>query len=172
MGGSGFLKISAAPMADPEQPQPTPFPIRIVTDALPPPEPPVDNTKKNDFFYEAWDRFLAIEPKRARHTTRLARQIQDEQRRVDRTPGDGLQVKDNAATSWQQAVDECKAKVAAIVAECKRLNRKYVDHMFDLEASPYCLLNLEGRAPQAIGKIDPPPWVKRVEDIFDEPEFM
>lgn len=162
-------------MADPEPPQPTPFPIRIVSD--PPPEasddaaPDIPSGKRNDFFYEAWQKFLAIEPKRAKSSTQ-GKRLEQEKRTVDQTPGDGLQVKENAATSWQQAADECRAKVKAIEEECLRLNEKYKDVIFDLEANPYCLKSLNGGYPKAVEKIDAPPWIKRVEDIFDDPQFF
>ncbi|KAK5119192.1 hypothetical protein LTR85_007806 [Meristemomyces frigidus] len=166
-------------MAEPEPPQPVPFPIRIVADPLPPlsaddgpPLPDAPSGRRNDSFYEAWDKFLAIEPKRAKTASTAARKVEEEREAVQRTPGDGLQVQENAATSWEQAAAECKAKVAAIVAECERLNQKYRDAVFDLEANSDCLQALNGRYPKAIGKIDPPPWIKRVEDIFDEPKFF
>ncbi|KAK3699315.1 hypothetical protein LTR37_016467 [Vermiconidia calcicola] len=165
-------------MADPEPPQPTPFPIRIVPDARPPspsntggdPDPPL--RKRSDNFYESWDKFLAIEPKRARRISSVAANIQAEKAAVDRSPGDGLQVKENASKSWEQAAEQCKAKVAAIVEECQRLNQKYRDAIFDLEANPYCLQSLGGSYPKAVDRIDAPPWIKRVEDIFDKPQFF
>ncbi|TKA83297.1 hypothetical protein B0A55_00776 [Friedmanniomyces simplex] len=179
---SGFIRRSY-PTADPDPPQPTPFPtipIRLV------PEPPnhtptaadtaSEKRNANDCFYEAWDKFLAIQPKRAKTASRLARMLEAEKQAVDETPGDGLQVRENAAKSWQEAADECKAKVTAIADECKRLNRKYVDYQFDLEAGPYTLQDLRGGYPRAVmrddGSIEPPPWVKRVEDIFDKPQFF
>ena len=150
---SGFISIKA-PMADPEPPQPVPFPIRIVNDSGPPPSddgPMVSDGpsgKRSDYFYEAWDKFLAIEPKRAKTVSRMPRKTEEEKVAVERSPGDGLQVKENAASSWEHAVAECKAKVAAIVEECKRLNQKYRDAIFDLESNPYCLQNLNGRYPK------------------------
>lgn len=156
-----------------------PFPIRIVSDPQPPaspddvtPPPDLLSARRNDTFYEAWDKFLALEPKRAQSMSKVARRVEEERRLVGHTIGDGLQVKENAATSWEQAAAECKAKVAAIVEECKRLNQKYRDAVFDLEANPYCLQSLNGRYPKAVDNIDPPPWIKRVEDIFDKPEFF
>ncbi|KAH9807335.1 Calpain-type cysteine protease DEK1 [Teratosphaeria destructans] len=172
---SVYYMVSERPMEDPEPLQPTPFPIRIIQD--PPPESdapaPSDTTpeKRNDFFYETWDRFLAIAPKRAKRSP-SARKLQEVKDEANRTPGDGLQVHENAATSWEQAAAECKAKVAAIVEECKRLNQKYRDALFDLETNSYCLMGLNGRYPKAIEKQDPPPWIRRVEDIFDDPQFF
>lgn len=41
--------------------------------------------------------------------------------------------------SYEEAVKECEAKVAQIVAECKRNNRKYTDIHFDLDDFDFCL---------------------------------
>ncbi|KAK0268800.1 hypothetical protein LTR35_015222 [Friedmanniomyces endolithicus] len=167
-------------MADPAQPTPYPvIPIRIVPepaqDASATPDTASGKRDADDTFYDAWDNFLAIQPKRAKTASRMARMVEAEKQAVDETPGDGLQVRERAAKSWQEAAEECKGKVKAIVEECKRLNRKYVDYQFDLEAGPYPLQDLGGVYPQAImrsdGSVEPPPWVKRVEDIFDKPQF-
>jgi len=175
---SGYVRVKCV-MADPEPAQPMPLPIRIVTELQLPPQdddvqPPADSPsgKRNDEFYGAWDKFLAIEPKRAKSSSTPARKLQEERDAVENTAGDGLRVVENAATSYQQAAAECRAKVNAIVDECRRLNQKYRDAIFDLEANPYCLQNLNGRFPKAVEKIEPPPWVKRVEDIFDNPQFV
>lgn len=71
---------------------------------------------------------------------------------MQKTTGDGLQIEENAAKSWEQAAVECKAKVAAIEEECLRLNQKYTDAMFNLEENSYCLQSLGGRFPKAVGK--------------------
>ncbi|KAK0836168.1 hypothetical protein LTR73_000669 [Friedmanniomyces endolithicus] len=176
---SGFVRTVHS-MADPAQPTPYPvIPIRIVPepaqDASATPDTASGKRDADDTFYDAWDNFLAIQPKRAKTASRMARMVEAEKQAVDETPGDGLQVRERAAKSWQEAAEECKGKVKAIVEECKRLNRKYVDYQFDLEAGPYPLQDLRGVYPQAImrsdGSVEPPPWVKRVEDIFDKPQF-
>lgn len=148
----------STPMADPEPPpQPIPFPIRIVNDPPSPPSedggavviesgPPSGN--RSDHFYAAWDKFLAIEPKRAKRMSTSARKIEEEKKSIEESPGDGLNVEENASLSYEQAAAECRAKVAAIEEECKRLNQKYRDALFDLEASPYCLQGLTGRYPK------------------------
>lgn len=141
-------------MAEPDTPQPPPFPIRIVRD--PPPQIPDDASeaatelpsKRSDYFYDAWDKFLAIEPHRAKCASHMAHKVESLKESVQQTPGDGLQVDEKASTSWEHAVKQCKAKVAAIVEECKRLNQKYRDVLFNLEASPYCLQSLGGRYPK------------------------
>ncbi|GAB1725714.1 hypothetical protein NU195Hw_g4871t1 [Hortaea werneckii] len=165
--------------SDPSQPEPMPFPIRIVADPQAPPPP--DSTqpaskssppKRSDYFFEAWDKYLSIEPERTKKFSAVAKKIEEEKALIASTPGDGLQRQENAAKSWEQAATECKAKVAAIVQECRRLNQKYRDAVFNLEANSYCLQNLAGRFPNAIDSVESPPWVKRVEDIFDDPHFM
>jgi hypothetical protein len=115
-------------MADPDIPQPVPFPIRIVSEPLPRlqddiiQDQPVDNLgPKNDQFYQAWDKFLSVEPKRAKKSSREAKKLEEEKEKVEEQQPDGLQTRVNAAKSWEEAATECKAKVAAIVAECKRL---------------------------------------------------
>lgn len=40
----------------------------------------------------------------------------------------------NALASYQEAADACKKKVEKIVKECRRLNQKYRDPHFDIEA--------------------------------------
>ncbi|RDW78046.1 hypothetical protein BP5796_05898 [Coleophoma crateriformis] len=44
--------------------------------------------------------------------------------------------------SYEEAVKECIAKVAAIVKECRRNNLKYTDPHFDLDDFQYCLTPL------------------------------
>lgn len=40
----------------------------------------------------------------------------------------------NALASYEEAVESCSRKVAKIVKECRRLNQKYRDPHFDIEA--------------------------------------
>lgn len=156
---SGFITLKPS-MADPDPdtPQPTPFPIRIVNDPPPPPPsdidlnnlpPPSSNSRRIDAFYPSWDKFLALEPSRAQRLSRPARAVAAEQAEVNDSPGaEGRKVQENAATSWEQAAECCRKKVAAIVEECKRLNQKYRDATFDLEGGPWCLQSLHGRLPK------------------------
>lgn len=96
----GYRRVSA-PMADPEPPpQPVPFPIRIVSD--PAPQAADEDAgvttaqgKRSDYFYESWDKFLAIEPKRAKGTSTAAKKLDEEKQDV--ASSDGLQVKENAS---------------------------------------------------------------------------
>lgn len=152
---SRFIRLPQAIMADPDPLQPTPFPIRIVQDTprksggdddseagdtAPPGKP------RTDYFYAAWDKFLAIEPARAASTSAIVRATVAERDAV--AGGEGLAFEENASTSWEQAARECRAKVAAIVAECQRLNQKYRDAIFDLETNEYCLRSLGGQYPK------------------------
>ena len=87
-------------------------------------------------------------------------------RRVGRNR-EGLASRENAATSFAEAAETCRQKVRAIVAECKRLNKKYTDPMFDLR-SPHSLVSLTGWVnddPHFIGankRLDAVAEVKRV----------
>ena len=118
----------------------------------------------------------------------------------------------SVTASYEEAVKKCEAKVAQIVAECKRNNKKYSDPHFDLEDYDcWNLLSAEVEdksaatddspeedtvqfdvtqrgtstgGPISWGNVQPvpppsfggdgdegPPCVKRVGDIFDNPQF-
>lgn len=134
-------------------PGPIPIPIKIISDPAPSPSeyagtPEPSKAKRSDDFYEAWDKFLALEPKRAKSISTAARRLEEEKKAVEGSASDGLEVKENASTSWEQAAAECRAKVAAIIEECKRLNQKYRDAVFDLETNQHCIVSLHGRVPE------------------------
>lgn len=84
----------------------------------------------------------------------------------------------SVTVSYEQAVKDCVAKVAAIVAECRRNNQKYSDPHFDLDDMGHCLESLGTNGdPSTDGDGAPPPRVlpacsKRVGDIFDDPKFF
>ncbi|KAK3665965.1 hypothetical protein LTR22_003284 [Elasticomyces elasticus] len=166
----------------PPIPQPSRITTRIaqepapVTSIMPLLDTPSEKRNPRDGFYDAWDKFLEVQPKRAKTLSREARMIESEKKLISKTPGDGLRVRESAVKSYIEASEECKAKVKAIVKECKRLNRKYVDYEFSLEAGAYALKNLYGAYPRDMvmddASVEPPPGVKRVEDIFDEPQFF
>lgn len=84
----------------------------------------------------------------------------------------------NALASYEEAVESCRKKVEKIVKECRRLNQKYRDPHFDIEADfkrsqlnsaipPDCLTGLN----EARSSFQPMS-VKRIEDIFDSPQFF
>ncbi|QSZ35545.1 hypothetical protein DSL72_008415 [Monilinia vaccinii-corymbosi] len=102
--------------------------------------------------------------------------------------------------SYDAAVKECEAKVAAIVTECRRNNTKYTDDDFDLDDKDYCLKPLTATGPLAsdgrgyagrefskkaadiartvitrtgtLTKVREPACAKRVGDIFEHPQFF
>ncbi|KAI2467959.1 cysteine proteinase [Annulohypoxylon bovei var. microspora] len=81
----------------------------------------------------------------------------------------------NTQTSYEEAAAVCKAKVAKIVKECRRVNQKYRDPHFDLEfdlklGSQDTLESLCNTKDKSDATFRPKS-VKRVVDIFDEPKF-
>ncbi|KAI2602543.1 cysteine proteinase [Hypoxylon sp. NC1633] len=81
----------------------------------------------------------------------------------------------NTQTSYEEAAAVCKAKVAKIVKECRRVNQKYRDPHFDLEFdlkwgyqdTLQSLCNTREKPDSPFR----PKSVKRVVDIFDDPKF-
>ena len=71
----------------------------------------------------------------------------------------------SATTSYEEAVATCKGKVDAIVAECRRLNVKYYDKLFDLAEEKYdCLVSLSpDEIPDSVKGLTQVGAVKRVE---------
>jgi hypothetical protein len=87
--------------------------------------------------------------------------------------------------SYLEAKKDCQKKVAQIVRECMIINQKYSDPYFDLTNRSYCLEPLSVK--EEIGGTDvppdpqpapspapelSPPSVKRIRDIFDNPQFF
>ncbi len=76
-----------------------------------------------------------------------------------------------AAKSYEEARAECERDVDRIVRECRRLNQKYRDLHFDIEwdlksGQRNCLDGLS-----TPGDSMKPKGVKRVTDIFENPQF-
>ncbi|KAJ9642618.1 hypothetical protein H2204_002266 [Knufia peltigerae] len=76
-----------------------------------------------------------------------------------------------AAKSYEEARRECEHDVDRIIRECRRLNQKYRDPHFDIEwdlksGQRNCLDGLSNP-----GDSMKPKGVKRVTDIFDNPQF-
>lgn len=85
---------------------------------------------------------------------------------------------ENAIASYDEAVNICKAKVSKIAQECRRVNQKYRDPHFDIEfdlkwGRRDCLEPLSNTSRKANKKKTgfAPNSVKRVADIFDNPQF-
>ncbi|GJC85255.1 calpain-8 [Colletotrichum liriopes] len=80
-------------------------------------------------------------------------------------------------TSYDEAATVCKAKVEKIVQECRRVNQRYRDPHYDIEfdlkfGRRDCLeslWNTKGKEPPQSSFH--PKAVKRVVDIFDNPQF-
>ncbi|KAH8808104.1 hypothetical protein F5884DRAFT_677059 [Xylogone sp. PMI_703] len=93
----------------------------------------------------------------------------------------------NALASYEEAAAICKAKVEKIVKECRRVNQKYRDPHFDIEfdlkwGKRDCLSILRPAPKKSENDDDEdnddgddsnfwPGSVKRVGDIFDNPQF-
>ncbi|UPL03624.1 hypothetical protein LCI18_014558 [Fusarium solani-melongenae] len=78
--------------------------------------------------------------------------------------------------SYEEAAATCRAKVEKIVKECRRINKKYRDPHFDIEADLKfgqndCLRSLSNAEDCTPGLDMQPQSVKRVGDIFDKPCF-
>jgi hypothetical protein len=77
-----------------------------------------------------------------------------------------------STTSYDEAKKSCQDKVDAIARECRRLNQKYYDRMFNLPEQD-TLTTLDSKEiPHSRRAIVGVGSVKRVEDIFDDPEFV
>ncbi|RYP44149.1 hypothetical protein DL768_009358 [Monosporascus sp. mg162] len=77
--------------------------------------------------------------------------------------------------SYEEAAAVCRAKVAKIVKECRRINQKYRDPHFDLEldlkwGKHDTLETLCNTREKRVSSFRPRS-VKRVVDIFDDPKF-
>lgn len=90
----------------------------------------------------------------------------------------------NAEASYETAAATCRSKVAKIVQDCRRTNRKYRDPHFNIEfdlrlGQRQCLESLSNAKPDPEdGSIEPPPGslfaprsAKRVTEIFTSPRF-
>lgn len=85
----------------------------------------------------------------------------------------------NTQRLYDDAAAMCRAKVEKIVRECRRINKKYRDPHFDLEADMKLgrrdclesLCNLDFKLAKAPGYDFKPQSAKRVVDIFEKPEL-
>lgn len=114
----------------------------------------------------------------------------------------GATAAESVAASYEIAKKDCEKKVAQIVKECRMVNQKYSDPYFDLNDRRMCLRPLKANPPASDDSNPPgaqyivtqngdptgaltlfnqmpqyfpppsPPSVKRVGDIFDNPQFF
>lgn len=119
-----------------------------------------EDNKLDDDFYAAWDRFLAKSPGRMSSTSTLTRRVKQTETAAHEN-NNGLKMHESPAKSYEEAKAECKAKVRAIVTECRRLNQKYIDRHFDLEIDEFDCIHPLG---DSTDEDDPTPSaVKRIE---------
>lgn len=98
----------------------------------------------------------------------------------------GITATASVTASYEESKKMCEAKVAQIVKECRQINEKYSDPYFDLDSRSHCLYPLSVIKEEVVDPRDPPlppppppssspglspPSVKRVGDIFDNPQF-
>lgn len=115
-------------------------------------EPPKESPEaavvqqKDDRFYHVWDKFTRNPPLPVR--SRVVDLDEDADGKHNKASGrnsEGLASRKNTATSFEDAAETCRKKVRAIVAECRKLNKKYHDPLFDLNAEREgCLVSLSG----------------------------
>ncbi|KAI6254446.1 hypothetical protein MCOR19_009045 [Pyricularia oryzae] len=91
-----------------------------------------------------WDKFTTKTPGKAMRI--LPRKDYTPKKQKER-PGESVQLK---PVSYDEAVAQCKAKVAQVVKECRRVNQRYRDPHFDLEIDfqlrrNQCLVSLSNR---------------------------
>jgi hypothetical protein len=108
-----------------------------------------------------------------------------------RTPK-GITATASVTASYEESKKMCEAKVAQIVKECRQNNEKYSDPYFNLDYRSQCIDPLSVIKGETANRTDPPlppppsmpvlpsppstpvlspPSVKRVGDIFDNPQF-
>ncbi|KAF1989635.1 cysteine proteinase, partial [Aulographum hederae CBS 113979] len=134
--------------------------------------------QKSDVFYRHWDKFTAKsskpDKKKKRATAFPPIETDVEGHAVHHLGSNkaGQTVKENAVVSYEEAAESCKAKVTAIVEECRRLNQKYFDRMFELPNFD-ALQSLEAsESPTSLANLGGVGSCKRIADIFDNPEFF
>ena len=73
----------------------------------------------------------------------------------------------NALGSYDSAVRRCREQVEDIIRECRRTNRKFRDHDFDLNDEDMCLLPLDNKYDYGIL----PQGYAQTRKIFKKPQF-
>ncbi|UNI15490.1 hypothetical protein JDV02_002019 [Purpureocillium takamizusanense] len=168
-------------------------PIRMAPPPSPSPatRPPKKQQAPQEAIDEFWAKFTTKKPGKA---TRVIPRNQFVDRvtkkSAEGTTADGTATSATASssasgsnrtttqTSYEGAAAMCRAKVAKIVKECRRVNKKYRDPHFDLESdlklgrrdTLESLGNIRG-ARKPPGSDFCPRSAKRVTEIFDKPQF-
>ncbi|KAI1160782.1 hypothetical protein F5B18DRAFT_663622 [Nemania serpens] len=133
---------------------------------------------------EFWAKFTTKAPGKATTVIPSNQYVERAARQSNRAAGTTTQA------SYEEAAAVCKAKVAKIVKECRRVNQKYRDPHFDLELdlkwgardTLESLCNKDEGEDEGQGPPPPPPpppkpggfhprSVKRVMDVFEAPRF-
>ncbi|KAI0967333.1 hypothetical protein F4678DRAFT_475298 [Xylaria arbuscula] len=120
---------------------------------------------------EFWSKFTTKAPGKATTVIPSNEYVERAARRSTRAGADTT-----TQASYDEAAAVCKAKVAKIVKECRRVNQKYRDPHFDLELdlkwgardTLESLHNQQGKKPPSTFH---PKSVKRVLDVFEKPRF-
>ncbi|KAI1336482.1 cysteine proteinase [Xylariaceae sp. FL0016] len=116
-----------------------------------------------------WNKFTTKAPGKATTVIPHNEYVEKAARRTNKAVGTTTQA------SYEEAAAVCRAKVEKIVKECRRVNQKYRDPHFDLEAdlkwgtrdTLELLCNTKEKQDSGFR----PKSVKRAADIFDEPKF-
>ncbi|KAI3342520.1 hypothetical protein F4824DRAFT_446569 [Ustulina deusta] len=120
---------------------------------------------------EFWTKFTTKAPGKATTVIPSNKYAERAARRSNKA-GAGI----TTQASYDEAAAVCKAKVAKIVKECRRVNQKYRDPHFDLEldlkwGDRDTLESLRNTKQKQSESSFHPKSVKRVLDVFDKPKF-
>lgn len=127
-----------------------------------------------------WAKFTTKTPGKAMTAMPQTHQLVDRVARDKAQDAGAGPATQTTSASYDEAAAMCRAKVAKIVEQCRRVNKKYRDPHFDIEANlklgrRNCLQSLaNARAPEAKvpGADLRPRSAKRVPDVFDSPQFF
>ncbi|KAF2458508.1 hypothetical protein BDY21DRAFT_370743 [Lineolata rhizophorae] len=137
-----------------------------------------DGMALDDRFYKYWDRFT-MHKRLPNPPFRENDDVPALEHDVEGLPAhqpvlnkEGVITSQNAIRSYNEAAAICKAKVEAIVDECKRLNIKYTDRLFYLDDRDTLASLHADEEPTSLKGIEGVGSVKRIEDVFEKPEFF
>ena len=153
-------------------PAPPPPPPPLL-DPLPPPLPAPAPRKRNRLDHpqkgvdQFWKHFYAKTPGKV---TSVLPNNPYAKSNVSKEPT-GIVSAHQALKSYNEAAAECRRDVERIVRECRRINQRYRDPHFDIEIDlktgmNNCIYGLDG-GDDTLN----PKGVKRVWEIFDDPQF-